>query len=82
MNLNYLNQSILDLNVSILEYFGPFRAIWELDRPVLVGTHVDANYLKLDDLELFWVFLDLFSLFWTILGPDVPVLVGGHLDVK
>ena len=68
--------------MSILEYFGPFRGIWELDGPVLVGGRLSAICLKMVIFALFWPILDLFSLFWRILGPDVPVLVGGYLIAK
>ena len=64
MNLNYLNQSILDLNVSILEYFGPFRGIWELDGPVLVGDHLVAICLYLSDFACFGPILGVFGCFW------------------
>ena len=72
--------SILALFELFWTYFGPFRGIWELDGPVLVGGRLSAICLKMVIFALFLPILDLFSLFWMILGRVGPVLVGEHVD--
>ena len=48
--------------------FGPFRGIWELGRPVLVGDDVVAKCLNIVLFTCFRAILDLFGGIWMILG--------------